>query len=136
MCDERLMYNITKVLWSYFSSKLRDFVTHNHNIMILSNFQYSTPKQGDYDSFYSIWKCIFFCIYSSTVNSRFTDFLAQKIVWLYYIFCSQRIGLMIYGFLFGYVLTMEFQLLWNTHLFRIWIKVFFASLQNFSFQLT
>ena len=53
----------------------------------------------------------FFCIYSSTVNSRFTDFLAQKIVWLYYIFCSQRIGLMIYGFLFGYVLTMEFQLL-------------------------
>ena len=47
--------------------------------MILSNFQYSTPKQGDYDSFYSIWKCIFFCIYSSTVNSRFTDFLAQKL---------------------------------------------------------
>ena len=54
----------------------------------------------------------FFCIYSSTVNSRFTDFLAQKLcIDLVVVFCSQRIGLMIYGFLFGYVLTMEFQLL-------------------------
>ena len=135
MCDKRLMYNITKVLWSYFSSKLRDFVTHNHNIMILSNFQYSTPKQGDYDSLYSIWKCIFFLYIFFYSKFKIYWFFSTKVMY-WFSRSSQRIGLMIYGFLFGYVLTTEFQLLWNTHLFRIWIKVFFASLQNFSFQLT